>query len=70
MSDEFMRIRIQGFRGSTVDSTIFEVTKDLDLPMDPRKLKSNVAKLVNQAIDKSAEEIIIYLTEMKRLKPR
>jgi len=70
MSDEFVRISIQGFRGSAYDSQVFEITKDSDLPIAPKMLKQKVNGLVNQAIDKGAEEIIIYLTEMKRLKPK
>ena len=70
MSEEFMRILVQGFRGSEYDSQVFELTIDFDLPMTSRKLKNEVTKLVNKSIDKRAEEIIIYLTTMKRLKPK
>lgn len=70
MSDEFMRIRIQGFRGSTYDSQVFEFSEDLDLPVKPKKLKVKVNILVDEAIDKGAEEIIIYLTQMKKLLKR
>jgi hypothetical protein len=70
-SEEFIRIQVQGFQGSWINSTVFELTRDHDLPMKPEKLKESVNDLVNQAIDKSAEEIIIYLNTMKRLiKPR
>jgi len=70
LKDEFMRIEIQGFLGGSVDSEVFELKEDLDLPINPANLKKQVCRMVSMAIDQNAEDITIYLTSMRRLKPK
>ena len=69
MSNEnFVRIQVQGFRGSSYDSQVFEFVKDIEPKIE--LIKETVNELSNQAIDKGAEELMIYITQMKKLKPR
>lgn len=69
MSKElFVRIRVQGFRGSEYDSQVFEFTKDIQPKTE--LIKETVKELSDHAIDKGAEELLIDIVQMRKLLPR
>ena len=54
MTDIKIRVNVQGYRGSTIDSQVFDFSEEVD-PV-PIKVKQMMTKLVNKAFDKNAEE--------------
>ena len=56
-----VRISIQGYKGQPADSQVF----DLDRVVKVAEIEKATMGLVKMALDREAEEIIIYLTELK-----